>query len=80
MTDALEVNDFTELSDELSLPVAADLSGECSRISRYRIISSVGGCSSSRGLVRSQASVSVHSDSETGVRSFLGLDICVHTR
>ena len=66
MTDALEVDDFPELSDELSVPVAAGLSGERSRMPGFRIVGSVGGCSSRRGLVRSLTSVSVHSDSETG--------------
>ena len=67
MTDALEViGGFPELSDELSLTVAADRRGERSRMPGSRIVGSVGGCSSSRGLVRSLAMASVPSDSETG--------------
>ena len=68
LTDALEVNDFPELSDVLSVPVAAVLSGERSRIPGSKIVGPVGGCSSSRGLVRSLAMVSVPSDSEAGDR------------
>ena len=66
MTDSLEVDDFPELSDVLSLFVAPGLSGERSRRPGSRIVGSVRGMSSSRGLVRSLPSVSVHSDSETG--------------
>ena len=66
MTDALEVSDFPELSDVLSVPVAVGLSGERSRMPGSRVVGSLEGCCSSRGLVRSLASVSVPSDSETG--------------
>ena len=69
MTDALEVVDFPELSDELSVPVAADRSGERSRTLGSRFVGSVGGCSSSRSRVRSLVSVS--SDPETGDRGRL---------
>ena len=80
MTDSLEVDDFPELSDVLSLFVAPGLSGERSRMPGSRIVGSVGGCSSSRGRVRSLASVSFSSDPETGQRTFLRLDISVHAR
>ena len=66
MTDALEAGDFPELSDVMSLLVSTDLSGERSRTPGSRIIGSTAGRSSSRGLVRSLPSVSVHSDSEIG--------------
>ena len=66
MTGALEVVDFPEPTDELSLPVAADRGGVRSRMSLSRIVGARGGCSSRRGLVRSLASVSVHSESEIG--------------
>ena len=64
MTDSLEVDDFPELSDVLSVPVG--LSGERSRMPGSRSVGLVGGCSSSLGLVRPLASMSVPSDSETG--------------
>ena len=66
MTDSLEVEDFPELSDVLSLLSASGRSGERSRRPGSRIVGSVGGISSSRGRVRSLPSVSVHSDSELG--------------
>ena len=63
MKDALEAGGYPELSDELPLPVAADRSGERSRMSLSNIDGSVGGCSSRRSFVRSPA---FFSESETG--------------
>ena len=67
VTDALEVNDFPELSDVLSLPIATfGRCGERSRVTGSRFVGAAGGCSSSRGLVRSLALGSVSSVPETG--------------
>ena len=64
--DALEVGDVPELSDELSMAFAVVRRGERSRMFLSDCVGSMGCCSLRRGLVRSLATVSVHSDSEIG--------------